>query len=81
MRLPRQLTEHPATVGETYGEHFRVAWRFARCLAGAAGAAAVHAVLPSLCTTSASDRICRLHAEMTARCDEANTATTAETAA
>lgn len=67
MRLPRQLTEHPASVGETYGEHFRVAARFARCLAAAAGAAAVHAVVPSLCTTTAGDRLCRLHDEMTAR--------------
>lgn len=70
MRLPRQLTDHPSSVGETYGEHFRVAARFARCLAAAAGAAAVHAVVPSLCTTTASDRLCGLHAEMTARSAE-----------
>lgn len=80
MRLPRQLTDHPASVGETYGEHFRVAAGFARCLAVAAGAAAVHAIVPSLCTTSASDRLCRLHDEMTTRRAEAD-ATTAEVAA
>ncbi|NND76100.1 MAG: hypothetical protein HKN44_13940 [Ilumatobacter sp.] len=75
MRLPRQLTDHPASVGETYGEHFRIAARFAGCLAAAAGAAVVHAVVPSMCTTTASDRICRLHEELTARCDEAQKAT------
>lgn len=65
MALTKHFTEHPASVGESYGEHFRVAARFARCLAVAAGAAAVHAVVPSMCTKTASQRICQLHEEMT----------------
>jgi hypothetical protein len=65
MAMRRHFTEHPASVGESYREHFGVAARFARCLAIAAGAAAVHAVVPSLCTKTASRRICQLHEEMT----------------
>ena len=64
MAIGANFTEHPASVGESYGEHFRVAAHFARCLGTAAGAAAVHAVIPSLCTTTASRMIEQLHAEM-----------------
>jgi Family of unknown function (DUF6356) len=67
MAMRRFFSEHPASVGETYGEHFRVATSFAGQLALAAGAAAVHAVVPSLCTTSASTRICALHERMATR--------------
>ena len=67
MAMAKHFTEHPASVGESYGEHFRVAARFARCLAVAAGAAAVHAVVPSMCTKTASQRICQLHEEMNRR--------------
>ncbi len=65
MTLKQHFTEHPASVDETYFEHFKVAARFARCLTIAAGAAAVHAVIPSMCTKTASERICALHSEMT----------------
>ena len=66
MTLKQHFTEHPASVDETYLEHFKVAARFARCLSIAAGAAAVHAIIPSMCTMTASKRICELHSEMTA---------------
>lgn len=65
MDLRRSFTEHPASVGETWGEHCRVALGFSRDLAIAAGAAAVHAVVPSLFRTTASRRICALHERMT----------------
>lgn len=65
MDLQRAFTEHPASVGETYTEHMRVAAHFAKELGLAAGAAAVHAVFPALCRTSASERVKRLHVEMT----------------
>ena len=44
MAAPHIFTDHPNSVGETYGEHARFALRFAGQLAMAAGAAAVHAV-------------------------------------
>jgi hypothetical protein len=65
MGLRHTFTDHPASVGETWGQHCRVALGFSRDLAIAAGAAAVHAVVPSLCASTASRRICALHERMT----------------
>ena len=65
MDLLRNFTEHPASVGETWGEHCCVALSFSRDLAIAAGAAAVHAIVPSMCETTASRRICALKDRMT----------------
>jgi hypothetical protein len=65
MDLRGTFTDHPASVGETWGQHCRVALGFSRDLAIAAGAAAVHAIVPSWCTTTASRRICALHERMT----------------
>ncbi len=60
-RLRRPFVDHPATVDETYREHFGVAAGFARTLAVAAAGALVHAVVPSLCERTASSRIVELH--------------------
>lgn len=65
MQIREHFTDHPASVGETYGEHFRVAAGFAASLGVAAVAAAVHAVIPSWCTRTASARIAALHEQMT----------------
>src|SRR3954454_23294370 len=62
------FTSHPASVGETYGEHMRVALSFAAPLAKAAGAALVHAFLPFLFTTTASLTVKSLYERMTRRC-------------
>lgn len=68
MTLPRLFTDHPSMVGETYPEHMRTALSFAGPLAKATGAALVHAFLPFLCTTTASDTVRGLYARMTKRC-------------
>ena len=68
MTLKRLFTEHPAMVGETYPEHMRTALSFAGPLAVASAAALVHAFLPFLCTTTASDRVKQLYGRMTRRC-------------
>lgn len=65
MDIRDRFTAHPGSVGETYGEHFRVATHFAAELAKASFACAVHAVYPCAFTTRASDRVKALHAEMT----------------
>ncbi len=72
MEIRQHFTEHPASVGETYGEHFRVAAGFAGSLAVAAAAAAVHAVIPSRCTNTARTRIMAMHAQMTSGARGAN---------
>lgn len=68
MDLKRLFTDHPSMVGETYPEHMRTALSFAGPLTKAAGAALVHAFLPFLCTTTASDTVKGLYARMTRRC-------------
>ena len=68
MNLKRMFTDHPAMVGETYPEHMRTALGFTFPLARATLAALVHAFLPFLCTTTASDTVKSLHARMTRRC-------------
>ncbi len=73
--LSKPFTEHPASVGESYFEHFKVAMGFSKCLAGAAGAAFVHALVPSLCQKTASGKICELHEKMTTGARAANAPT------
>ena len=75
MELRRHFTDHPATVGESYLEHMKVASGFARTLAKATVACTVHAIVPSMCEKTASTAIKDLHARMTAgaRGDHADT--------
>ena len=61
MKLTRSFIDHPESAGETYFEHMKVAFGFARQLTGAAGAAAIHAVFPAFHQTTASERIHALH--------------------
>jgi len=68
MQIRGLFTSHPASVGETYGEHMRVALSFAAPLAKAAGAALIHAFLPFLFTTTASLTVKSLYERMTRRC-------------
>ena len=48
------FTAHPASVGETYFQHFRFAFRFGARMLGGGAAAVVHAFLPFCFTTTAS---------------------------
>lgn len=68
MAFTRLFSEHPASVGETYLQHMRVALGFAGPLARAAGAASVHAFLPFLFKTTASRTIRTLNDTITRRC-------------
>ena len=61
MAIHHAFTDHPASVGETWGEHARFALSVAGTLAVAAMAATVHAVVPALFPTTASRAINRLH--------------------
>jgi len=60
--IARLFLTHPASVDETYGEHFRFAFGFALLLAAAAAAALVHAVIPGLFEKTASRIVARLYA-------------------
>jgi hypothetical protein len=48
------FTAHPASVGETYGQHLRFALRFGTRMTLGGLAAATHALLPFLFITTAS---------------------------
>jgi hypothetical protein len=64
MKVVELFTEHPATVGETYGEHFRVATSFATAMLVGGIACLFHAVFPFVCVTTGSRTITRLHDRM-----------------
>ncbi|MCY4551748.1 MAG: DUF6356 family protein [Defluviicoccus sp.] len=63
------FTDHPASVGETYAEHMGVALSFGARLLGAGCAAIVHALVPALFQTAASDAVRTMHAELESRLD------------
>lgn len=60
----RLFLEHPRSVGEDYWTHQRAALRFSGRLLTAAWACLVHAAVPGLHRTTASDTIRQLHDEM-----------------
>jgi len=63
----RLFLSHPASVGESYFEHQRVALSFALPLLGAGLAALAHAVIPGVCERTAGDAIRHLHARLEKR--------------
>ncbi|HNP36262.1 MAG TPA: DUF6356 family protein [Woeseiaceae bacterium] len=64
MSLGQKFTEHPATVGETYGEHFFAAMGFSLSLLRAAFCCGLHAVFPFLCEKTGSQCIEGLYERM-----------------
>ena len=61
------FTEHPAEVGESYGEHFRAAGGFGVNMIGGGIACVVHAVVPGLFITTGSGTVNRLYQQMVAK--------------
>lgn len=64
MSLASKFTEHPAAVGESYGQHFVASMSFSFALLRAAFCCGVHAILPfafeksgSACITELYDRM------------------------
>lgn len=60
------FTEHPASVGETYGEHFRSACKFSAGMISAGVACFVHAVFPFVFVTTGSSKVRELYERMVA---------------
>lgn len=74
--IRRLFHDHPASVGESYAEHLGVAGRFGwRLMRGGLGCM-LHAILPFVCTTSGSDTVRDLHAELVAKRTAARAAQT-----
>ena len=53
--------DHPASVDETYGEHFLFALKFSATLFVAAFAALLHALVPAACERTASRIVAKLY--------------------
>jgi Family of unknown function (DUF6356) len=56
--------EHPASVDETYSQHFISALSFGIKMVVAGVACMVHGLLPALFVTRGSDTVCALHERM-----------------
>ena len=63
----RLFVDHPASVGESYAQHFAAAARVGVKLAVAAAACFIHALVPGLCKTTGSTAILKLHDEIVPR--------------
>lgn len=63
-RLPTLFTTHPASVGETYGEHLATASGFGFRLIGAGLACLMHGLFPWTFTSTGSRAIRELHERM-----------------
>jgi hypothetical protein len=60
----RLFTEHPATVNETYGQHFVSAAGFGFKMIGGGIVCLLHAIIPGAFCTKGSDTICELYEKM-----------------
>ena len=60
----RVFTDHPNSVGETYGQHFLQALGFSAKLTLGGVACFVHALIPSLFEKTGSNAVRDLHARM-----------------
>ena len=65
--IDRLFAEHPRSVGESYAEHIRVAFRFAMTMLSGGLACLVHALVPALFERTGSCTVKRLYADMVAR--------------
>lgn len=62
--LLEAFTVHPASVNETYVEHFGSAWSFGLQMIGAGVACCLHGLFPFLFCTTGSSTIRQLHERM-----------------
>jgi hypothetical protein len=65
--ISQLFTQHPESVGETYGEHFGVAMRYSGRLFVASFCAFVHAFLPFCFEKTASGMVRKMVADMDRR--------------
>ncbi|MEQ8411753.1 MAG: DUF6356 family protein [Erythrobacter sp.] len=63
-RLHRAFTQHPSSVGESYGEHCASALRFGLAMIAAGLACILHAFVPFLFVRTGSRQVVRLHESM-----------------
>ena len=62
--IKQLFTDHPASVNETYGQHFATAMGFGLRMIWGGLICFVHALIPGVCCTKASEMISELHDRM-----------------
>ena len=67
MRLATKFTAHPASVGQTYIEHFKFAFKVSVSLFKAFLACLIHAIYPPLHKNTASATIAELNSRIEQR--------------
>ena len=67
MKWLHPFTRHPASVGESYPEHFVAAAGFSLRMIGGGLACLIHALLPFLFVRTGSLCVTQLHQKLTAR--------------
>jgi hypothetical protein len=67
MPMIRSSKRHLEDASESYFEHMRVAFSIALGLARASLACTIHAMIPGLCTRSASRQVASIHSRLAAR--------------
>lgn len=65
-----KFNDHPASVGETYSEHFRAASSFGVEMILGGLACLIHGLFPFLFKNTGSQAICRLHDRMVVNRDK-----------
>lgn len=65
--LNKLFREHPAEVGESYGEHLKAAGGFGLKMIAGGVACIVHAIVPGLFITTGSGTVNRLYQQMVAK--------------
>ena len=66
----RLFTEHPATVGESYGEHMGSAFSFGVEMIACGAACLLHGLFPFMFVKTGSNAITRLHRRMVTHRDK-----------
>ena len=61
MKIIEKITDHPASVGQTYFEHFKFAVKVSKSLLKAFSACLIHAIYPPVHKNTASATIAELH--------------------
>jgi hypothetical protein len=67
MKIIKKFLEHPRSIGETYSQHLRYAFKTAVKLNFAGGVLAIHAFFPFLFERTASDAVLELAREIEQR--------------
>lgn len=69
--IDRLFFAHPRKVGESYGQHASIAASFGAKMVVAGAKCLVHAVIPAVFPTAASDQVRSLHRELDGRRQQA----------